>query len=127
MKPGRKARLIARPVWSGPRLKRNVAPAPWRFRISRRRGTPSRVPRSVSTSSLRASFWDRGRGRRKVARRGRRNGAGDRSAREPRPPRRRLEEARVALVHEDGPRVAAVEEIVDAHERARDQRPETPG
>src|SRR5690349_6515035 len=56
MNPGRSARLIARPVWSGPRLKRNVAPAPWRCSISTRRGTPSRVPRKVSTSILSASF-----------------------------------------------------------------------
>src|SRR3954471_17980796 len=54
MKPGRSARRIARPVWSGPRLKRKVAPAPWRLSISSRRGTPSRVPRKVSTSILRA-------------------------------------------------------------------------
>src|SRR6516164_6824547 len=60
MNPGRSARLIARPVWSGPRLKRNVAPAPWRCRMSVRRGTPSRVPRSVSTSILSASFFKEG-------------------------------------------------------------------
>ena len=42
---GGSTRVMARPVWSGPRLKRNVAPAPCFFSISTRRGTPSRVPR----------------------------------------------------------------------------------
>src|SRR5215468_7302114 len=46
---------MARPVWSGPTLNRNVAPASWRRRISTSRGTPSRVPRSVSTSIFSAS------------------------------------------------------------------------
>src|SRR3954470_12913182 len=56
MKPGRNTRLIALPVLSGPRLKRNVAPAPCCCSSSTRRGTPSRVPRYVSTSILSASF-----------------------------------------------------------------------
>src|SRR4051812_1370994 len=55
MKPGRIARLIARPVWSGPRLKRKVAPASLARSSSSSFGTPSRVPRKVSTSILSAS------------------------------------------------------------------------
>src|ERR1700686_4907456 len=43
-------RLIARPVWSGPTLNRKVAPTWWRRNRSSRAGTPSRVPRSVSTA-----------------------------------------------------------------------------
>jgi len=45
MKPGRNTRPIARPVWSGPRLNRKVAPALCFFSTSINRGTPSRVPR----------------------------------------------------------------------------------
>src|ERR1700756_2415415 len=45
---------MARPVWSGPRLKRKVARAPSRSSSAASRGTPSRVPRKVSTSTLRA-------------------------------------------------------------------------
>src|ERR1041384_8161109 len=56
MKPGRSARLMARPVWSGPSENRKVAPAPWRSSIETSAGTPSRVPRNVSTSIFRASF-----------------------------------------------------------------------
>src|SRR5439155_19498763 len=55
-KPGRKMRRMARPVRSFPREKRNVAPAPCLFKIASSRGTPSRVPRYVSTSTLSASF-----------------------------------------------------------------------
>ena len=39
--------MIARPVWSGPREKKKVACAWWLCSVSTRRGTPSRVPRSV--------------------------------------------------------------------------------
>src|SRR5581483_7828037 len=56
MKPGRNTRLIARPVWSGPRLNRNVPSAPCLRRSAASTGTPSRVPRKVSTSILRARF-----------------------------------------------------------------------
>src|ERR1700730_17065491 len=50
MNPRRNARLTARPVWSGPRLNRKVARTLSRSNRLSRRGTPSRVPRSVSTS-----------------------------------------------------------------------------
>src|SRR3954467_14675224 len=59
MKPLRNTRRAARPVWSGRSEKRKVARAPWRFRISMSRGTPSRVPRNVSTSTLSPSFMPR--------------------------------------------------------------------
>src|SRR5471032_713063 len=53
-KPGRKTRVMARPVWSGPSEKRKQAGTP-NFRQSAiRGGTPSRVPRSVSMSILSA-------------------------------------------------------------------------
>src|SRR5215471_4778995 len=45
---------MARPVWSGPSEKRNVAPTSCLRKSVTRFGTPSRVPRSVSTSTLRA-------------------------------------------------------------------------
>src|ERR1700730_14382227 len=54
MNPRRNARLTARPVWSGPRLNRKVARTLSRSNRLTRRGTPSRVPRSVSTSIFRA-------------------------------------------------------------------------
>src|SRR5690349_658942 len=56
MKPRRNTRLIARPVWSGPSENRNVAKTPCLRNSSTRFGTPSRVPRSVSTSTLSASL-----------------------------------------------------------------------
>src|SRR5262245_29096329 len=48
-------RFSARPVLSGPKLNRNVAWALCFFRISMSGGTPSRVPRRVSTSIVSAS------------------------------------------------------------------------
>src|ERR1700730_6700857 len=54
MKPRLNARLTALPVWSGPRLNRNVARTSSRSNRLASRGTPSSVPRSVSTSIFRA-------------------------------------------------------------------------
>src|SRR5580692_1552729 len=47
-------RVIARPVWSGPRENRKDAGTPNSRQSATRFGTPSRVPRSVSTSILSA-------------------------------------------------------------------------
>src|SRR5581483_10731654 len=47
-------RVIARPVWSGPSEKRKQAGASAFWQSASRFGTPSRVPRSVSTSILSA-------------------------------------------------------------------------
>jgi hypothetical protein len=55
-KPFRKTRLMALPLVSGPREKKNVALTLSFSKRSTRRGTPSSVPRYVSTSTLRASF-----------------------------------------------------------------------
>src|SRR5882757_6642076 len=59
-KPGRKTRVMARPVWSGPSENRKVAGTSAAHSSASRLGTPSRVPRSVSTSILRASRVDIG-------------------------------------------------------------------
>src|SRR5438067_13682419 len=56
MNPRRKTRLIARPVWSGPTENRNVARISCLRSNSINLGTPSRVPRNVSTSTLSARF-----------------------------------------------------------------------
>src|SRR5450432_997956 len=57
-KPGRNTRLMALPVWSGPSENRNVAVTSCLRRISTRFGTPSRVPRRVSTSIFSARNMD---------------------------------------------------------------------